>query len=82
VNPLKTWDIGLIVISTTPYADLTSLAERTGLPESWLRREAAEKRIPSFKIGRRLMFNVGAVLFALSQRDEMQVIGLEGIADA
>jgi excisionase family DNA binding protein len=47
---------------------LAEMAVRCGVPDAWLRREAEAKRIPSLRVGRRLLFNVEAVERALLAR--------------
>jgi proteic killer suppression protein len=49
---------------------LNQLAERTGLPAAWLRREAEAGRLPCIRIGRRTMFDLPAVLGELAERRE------------
>lgn len=44
------------------------LATRLRLPVLWLKGEAASGRIPSLRVGRRLLFNVDAVREALAER--------------
>lgn len=50
------------------YVDVQVLAQRVGLPEAWLRREAEADRIPSLRVGRRLMFSIEAVEAGLFDR--------------
>jgi hypothetical protein len=45
----------------TRLVSLRGLAQALGLPAPWLKTEAEEGRIPSLRIGRRLLFNAGAV---------------------
>ena len=52
----------------TKLLTLHRLAERTGLPVAWLRREADEGRLPCIRAGRRRMFDLAAVLKALVER--------------
>lgn len=47
---------------------LHRLAERTGLPAAWLKREADAGRLPCIRAGRRRMFYMAAVLKALADR--------------
>jgi hypothetical protein len=47
---------------------LHRLAARLRLPSDWLRAEAAAKRIPCLRVGRRLLFNPGAVEEALARQ--------------
>lgn len=47
---------------------LNQLAVRLNLPRPWLRREAAQGRIPCLRAGRRLLFSLTAVAAALSER--------------
>jgi hypothetical protein len=47
---------------------LTGLSIRLRLPRKWLRAEALASRIPCLKIGRKLLFNPGAVEKALAER--------------
>lgn len=44
------------------------LADRTGLPVAWLRREADAGRVPCMRVGRRRMFSLTAVQDALAAR--------------
>ena len=48
------------------FVDLGKLSWRTGLPCAWLKREAEAGRIPHVKVGRSLMFNLDAVVKALT----------------
>ncbi len=52
---------------------LNELAERTGLPAAWLKREADAGRLPCIRAGRRRMFDLGAVLSALAERQKSGV---------
>jgi hypothetical protein len=47
---------------------LYELAERTGLPAAWLKREADAGRLPCIRAGRLRMFDLAAVLKALADR--------------
>jgi excisionase family DNA binding protein len=47
---------------------LNQLAERTGLPLAWLRREADAGRLPCIRAGRLRMFDLAAVLKVLAER--------------
>jgi hypothetical protein len=42
------------------------LSGKTGLPLAWLRREAKAGRIPSLRVGRRMLFDSEAVTVALA----------------
>jgi len=44
------------------------LAGRTGLPLAWLRREAKAGRIPSLRVGRRMLFDFETATAALERR--------------
>lgn len=48
--------------------DLAQRFRRYGLSMAWLRREAEAGRIPSFRAGRRLLFDPDAVNAALIER--------------
>jgi len=50
------------------FSDLAGLAGELNLPIAWLRAEALAGRIPYFKVGRRLWFDVGQVRAALLAR--------------
>lgn len=52
---------------------LNELAERTGLPAAWLRREADEGRLPCLRVGRRRMFDPDLVQQALAERQVREV---------
>ena len=55
--------------SKTPtFIGIQELAQRTGAPMSWLRREAREQRLPYLRAGNRLLFNPEAVESALIDR--------------
>lgn len=56
----------------TPLLALLEVADRTNLPATWLRREAEAGRIPCLRIGRRLMFDLAAVLKALTDRQNTE----------
>ena len=47
---------------------LSELAERTGLPLAWLRREADEGRLPCLRVGKRRMFDPERVRRDLARR--------------
>lgn len=47
---------------------LAELADHTGLPVAWLRREADAGRIPCIRAGRRRMFNPTTVLKVLAEQ--------------
>lgn len=49
------------------------LAERTGLPVAWLKREADEGRLPCIRVGRRRFFDARAVDEALVRMQESGV---------
>jgi len=57
----------------TKLLTLNQLAERTGLPVAWLRREADAGRLPCIRAGRLRMFDLVAVLKALAVRQENEV---------
>lgn len=46
---------------------VAELSDRLNLPMHWLRREADAGRLPCIRVGRRRMFNLGAVLVALAE---------------
>jgi len=46
------------------------LAERTGIPAAWLRREADAGRLPCIRAGRLRVFDLEAVLKALAERQK------------
>jgi hypothetical protein len=48
------------------YTSIVGLADKFGLPLAWLRREARAERIPSLRVGRRLLFDPEAVAAALA----------------
>lgn len=52
---------------------MNKLAERTGLPAAWLKREADAGRLPCIRAGRQRMFDLAAVLKALAERQESGV---------
>lgn len=47
---------------------LNELADRTGLPVAWLKREADAGRLPCVRAGRRMFFDAEAVRQALTER--------------
>ena len=49
----------------TTFICLRRLSQLTGLPDAWLRAEANAGRIPSVRIGRKLLFHFPAVERAL-----------------
>ena len=51
---------------------LNDLAERTGLPVAWLKREADEGRLPCIRAGRLRMFDFDTVRKAIA---ELQIGG-------
>lgn len=52
---------------------LNQLAERTGLPAAWLKREADAGRLPCIRAGRRRMFDYSAVRLSLTERQGSEV---------
>ena len=62
VNAVRMTDARLVSIN--------ELADRTGLPVAWLKREAEAGRIPSTQAGRRRFFDKVAVLKALADRPD------------
>ena len=61
------------VAMETKLLSLNQLAEITGLPTAWLKREADEGRIPCIRADRRRMFNLQAVLKVLTDRQSKVV---------
>jgi len=61
--------------------DLAQRFRRYGLSMAWLRREARAGRIPSFRAGRRLLFDPDAVEAALIERAKTNSVddGEEGV---
>jgi len=57
------------------FIPVRRLAARIGVPAAWLKREAAAGRVPSLRVGRRLLMNREAVERVLLQRAEDEVIG-------
>lgn len=55
-------------MNTTRLLTALQLANELRLPASWLKTEANAGRIPSLRIGRRLLFNSEAVVQVLMQR--------------
>ncbi len=53
----------------TKFITLGELSDRTGLPVAWLRREASAGRLPSVTIGRRRMFDLDAVVRAITANE-------------
>ena len=53
------------------FVSLNQLSHTLNLPAAWLRAQAKARRIPSLKVGRRLLFDPGLVARALSERAEM-----------
>lgn len=58
----------LVRMATPRHVSLAVLADQTGVPLHWLRREADAGRLPCLIIGRRRLFNVEAVLKSLARR--------------
>jgi len=50
------------------YVRLHELVRQTRLPAAWLKREADAGRLPCIRTGRLRMFDLAAVLDALSKR--------------
>jgi hypothetical protein len=48
--------------------NLLELSQRLRIPVKWLKAEALAGRIPHLKAGRKLLFNIEAVEYALSER--------------
>lgn len=59
-------------MSDARLVSINELADRTGLPVAWLRREAEAGSIPSTQAGRRRFFNTAAVLKALADRPDAE----------
>lgn len=59
-------------MTDTRLVCIHELADRTGLPVAWLKREAEAGRIPGIQAGRRRFFDTAAVLKALSNREGLQ----------
>ena len=57
---------------STIYIPLRQLARDTGLPVAWLKAEAEAGRIPSLRVGRRLLFDSKVVKRTLRQRAKRQ----------
>jgi hypothetical protein len=49
------------------YVTVGRLSSELNLPAAWLKAEARAGRIPCLRVGRRLMFDMAAVLRALAQ---------------
>lgn len=54
--------------TTAAFLPPLAVANRLGLPENWLRAEALAGRIPSLRVGRRLMFRPEDVERTLAER--------------
>ncbi|MHB1157674.1 MAG: hypothetical protein ACYC26_12675 [Phycisphaerales bacterium] len=57
--------------ATSELVNLSGLARRLrrfGLSKQWLKAEAEAGRLPCMRIGRRLLFSIGAVEAALIRR--------------
>lgn len=54
----------------TKLLTLHRLAEQTGLPTAWLKREADAGRLPCIRAGRLRMFDLDAVLKALADQQQ------------
>ena len=52
----------------TKLVSVCGLANRLKLPAPWLKAEAMAGRIPSLRVGRRLLFNIAAVEAVLLKR--------------
>lgn len=52
---------------------LHKLAERTGLPAAWLKREADAGRLPCIRAGRSRLFDLDLVLKSLAKRQNREV---------
>lgn len=57
----------------TKLVRLPKLSDRTGLPISWLKREADAGRLPYIRVGRARMFDPAAVLKAVADRQGGEV---------
>ena len=60
--------MGMSGTELSTLRDLAQRFRRYGLSIAWLQREAQAGRIPSFKAGRRLLFDPDAVEAALIKR--------------
>ena len=58
------------VEANAQHVSLRALAERTGLPVAWIKREAESGRIPSLLVGRRMMFDPIAVSRVLAGKSQ------------
>lgn len=61
--------------SENTLTNLAGLARRLRLPMDWLRTEADAGRLPCLKVGRRRLFNLGAVEAALAERAARGEVG-------
>ncbi len=59
-------------MDATKLLTLNELAEHTGLPAAWLKREADAGRLPCIRAGRRRMFDLVAVMSALTARQKSE----------
>lgn len=55
------------------FITLRQVAQHTGLPIAWLKREAREKRLPHILVGNRLMFSLEMVVAELAERQKRQM---------
>lgn len=60
-------------MATAPqFVSITEASRRFGVPITWLKAEVEAGRIPSLRVGRRLLFNLESVEQALLDRAQQR----------
>lgn len=64
------------MVQGSSIVDVAGAAERLGVSSRWVRRAVAERRIPYFKVGRYVRFNVADLEQYLADNRVEPVVGL------
>lgn len=68
-------------MATEPkYQSSIAVAQRLGIPDAWLRREAVKGKMPHIRAGRRMLFSIDQVERTLAERAAGQQRGGGGDA--
>lgn len=54
------------------YVGIAEVAQHTGLPIAWIKREADAGRLPCLHVNRRVLFDIESVERALAERADAQ----------
>lgn len=66
--------------TSTPFVSLHTLSQQLGLSAAWIKAQARVGKIPSLRMGRRLMFNLQDVQDALIEQTKANtVMAVKGV---